>query len=286
LPVVATIRDAYAFTFAHLGGIIGLIWVPTLLLTVMGFFSFQRYYNDLVDALAGGNNAALGASVLMMLGYLVAALLLYAVILVSVAQLVLGQRTGSVLAHFSFGALEWRTFRALAGLVGLALMMMLTIILAGNTMLALVSGGARISQAQGGTMLLLLVYLVLVAGAPRFLMLLPAVAVAETAPALRRCWALSAGNFWRLLAVLVAVVLPVLLLFVAGEALLAGTAPALDTSSEKMLMISGLVRARQVLPLMSGLSFLFSPFLVALFCGASISAWRVLKGEETVPAAT
>ena len=42
---------------------------------------------------------------------------------------------------------------------------------------------------------------------------------------------------------------------------------------------------RQVLPLMSGLSFLFSPFLVALFCGASISAWRALKGEQAEQAA-
>jgi len=280
LPVVATIRDAYLFTLHHLGAVIGLIWVPMLALTVTGFFSMHRYYSDLIDALASGNAANLGPSILMMLGYLVAALLLYAVILVSVVQLALGQRTGSVMAHFSFGALEWRTFRALAGLFGLALMLMLTVVLAGNAVLALVSGSSHIGEAQGGTILLLLVYFLLVACAPRFLMLLPAVAVAETGPALRRCWALSAGNFWRLLAVLVAMILPVLVLFAGAEALLASAAPPLDTASDKMLMISGLMRARQVLPLMSGLSFLFSPFLVALFCGASISAWRALKGEQ------
>jgi hypothetical protein len=285
LPVVATIRDAYLFTLHHLGAVIGLIWVPMLVLTVTGFFSMQRYYNDLIDALSSGNAANLGPSILMMLGYLVAALLLYAVILVSVVQLALGQRTGSVMAHFSFGALEWRMFRALASLFGLALMVMLTVILAGNAALALASGSPHIGEAQGGTILLLVVYFLLVAGAPRFLMLLPAVAVAETGPALRRCWALSAGNFWRLLAVLVAMILPVMLVFTAAEAVLSAAAPPLDIASEKMLMISGLVRARQVLPLMSGLSFLFSPFLVALFCGASISAWRALKGEQAEQAA-
>jgi len=52
VPVIATIRDAYVFAATHLGGVIGLIWVPMVLATVMGFFSFQRYYADFSDALA------------------------------------------------------------------------------------------------------------------------------------------------------------------------------------------------------------------------------------------
>ena len=32
MPVVATIRDAYSFTLTHLGSVIGLIWVPMVLL--------------------------------------------------------------------------------------------------------------------------------------------------------------------------------------------------------------------------------------------------------------
>ena len=34
VPAVATIRDAYVFTATHLGGIIGLIWVPMVLVTI------------------------------------------------------------------------------------------------------------------------------------------------------------------------------------------------------------------------------------------------------------
>ena len=79
VPVIATIRDAYIFTVTHLGGIIGLIWVPMVLATVMGFFSFQRYYADFSDALASSNAAALAPSLLMMLCYLIAALLLQAI---------------------------------------------------------------------------------------------------------------------------------------------------------------------------------------------------------------
>ena len=68
IEVVATIRDAYVFAITHLGGVIGLIWVPMVLATIMGFFSLQRYYNDFIDAMASGNVAALGPSMLMMLG--------------------------------------------------------------------------------------------------------------------------------------------------------------------------------------------------------------------------
>jgi hypothetical protein len=284
LSVIAIIRDAYLFTLHHVGAVIGLIWVPMLLSTVMGFFTFQRYYNDLIDALATGNAAHLGPSILMMLGYLVAALLLYAVMLVAVTQLALGARQGGAVAHFSFGALEWRMFRALAGLAGLGVLVMLTVIMVGNPLLSLL-GGAHVGEAQAGYLLMLTLYGLLVAGAPRFLMLLPAVAAAETAPALRRCWTLSAGNFWRLLAVLMAIFVPVVLIAAVAETLLAGPSPALNTGSDKMLMLSGLMRARQVLPLMSGLSFLFSPVLIALFCGASVSAWRALKGETAAQAA-
>ena len=281
LSVIVIIRDAYLFAMHHLGAVIGLIWVPMLLTTVMGFFTFQRYYNDLIDALAAGNAASLGPSILMMLGYLMAALLLYAVMLVSVVQLALGQRQGGAVVHFSFGALEWRMFRALAGLVGLGILLMLTLVLVSNPLLALMIGG-HVGEAQAGYLLMLMLYGLLLAGAPRFLMLLPAVAVAETAPALRRSWGLSAGNYWRLLAVLMAVFVPVLAVASVAETLLAGPAPVVSTAGDKMLMPSGLMRARQVLPLMSGLGFLFSPVLIALFCGASVSAWRALKGESAV----
>lgn len=279
VPVVAAVRDAYLFAFHHLGTVIGLIWVPMLALTVAGFFSMQRYYNALIDVLVGGNAANLGPSVLMVLGYLVAALLLYAVILVAVTQLALGQRSGGAMIHFAFGAPEWRMFRALAGLLGLTLLLILTVVLVGDSLVAL-AGKARLSQTEDGAILLMLVYVLMLVLAPRFLMLLPAVSVAENEPVLRRCWTLSAGNFWRLLGVLVAIFLPILVLFAGAQMLLSGPMPVLSETGDKMAMVSGLMRARQALPLMSGLGFLFSPFLVALFAGASAACRRLLTGTN------
>jgi hypothetical protein len=281
IPVVATIRDSYTFATTHLGGVIGLIWVPMVLATVMGFFSFQRYYNDFIDAMAGGNVAALGPSLLMMLGYLVAALLLYAVMFVAVVQLALGARAAPAVAHFAFGHLEWRMFRAFLGFIGVILVLVLPAFITASALLTM--AGARLPQTAGSILLMLVFYGVILLSMPRFFVLLPVVAVAESAPVLRRAWTLSAGNFWRLLAVLLAIFGPILVLFTGLEMALAGRAPALVAgSTEQVILLAAIVRAREVLPLISGLGFLISPLVVGLFAGASVSIWRSVKDEPAV----
>jgi len=281
IEIVATIRDAYVFAITHLGGVIGLIWVPMVLATIMGFFSLQRYYNDFIDAMAGGNVAALGPSMLMMLGYLIAALLLYAVMFVAVVQLALGARSAPAFAHFAFGNLEWRMFRALLAFIGVVLVLVLPAFVVADAVFAM--AGTRLPQAAGPALMLLIFYGVVLLAMPRFFVLLPTVAVAETAPVLRRAWMLSAGNFWRLLAVLLAVFGPILLLFTGLEVVLAGRAPAHAAGgTEQMQMLAAIMRARDVLPLISGLGFLISPLVVGLFAGASVSVWRTLKDEPAL----
>src|SRR5690349_11783783 len=156
IEVVATIRDAYVFALTHLGGVIGLIWVPMVLATVMGFFSFQRYYNDFIDAMASNNVAALGPSMLMMLGYVVAALLLYAVMFVAVVQLALGARSAPAVGHFAFGNLEWRMFRALIAFIGVVLVLALPAFVAADAVLA--TTGGRLPQSAGPALMILISY--------------------------------------------------------------------------------------------------------------------------------
>ena len=277
LPVVATIRDAYAFTAANLGGIIGLIWIPMVLVTVMGFFALQRYYNDMIAAMASGVTATLGPTMLMMLGYVVAAVLLRAVMYVAVVQLALGTRNAPAWAHFAFGAAEWRMFRAFLAFVGLVFAFVIPILVIGSAAL-----GAAGAQGPAMAGLVLLFYGVLLLTVPRFLTLLPAIAVAEEAPVLRRSWQLSAGNFWRLLGIMAGIFVPMLILISVLQLLLGGRLPAAPAGSEQMRMMAGLLRARETLPLVSGLGFLISPLLIGLFSSASVSAWRALKNEPTV----
>ena len=274
IEVVATLRDAYAFAFAHLGGIIGLIWVPMVLTTVAQFFTFHRYYNSFIDAAVAANPALLGASLLTMLGYLVAAMLLYAVMVVAVVQLTLGARADGAIVHFSFGPLEWRTFRAFMGLVGIGL---------GLTFIALtlIEATSLPPLAGGGALLLIMATAFLLLG-PRLILLLPAVAVAETAPVLRRAWALSQGNHLRLLAVLLGVVVPPFLVALVAEMLLGGQGPAMSAGLSMADQVTFAKHALQMLPLTCGLSFFISPLVVGLFAGASVAAWRGLKDEAQV----
>ncbi|HEX4272061.1 MAG TPA: hypothetical protein VHZ32_11770 [Rhizomicrobium sp.] len=272
IPVIATIRDAYVFTATHLGGIIGLIWVPMVMATVMGFFSLQRYYNDFSDALISNNAAGLAPSLLMMLCYLVAALLLQAIMYVAVVQMALGARGAPAVAHFAFGNLEWRMFRSFVAFIGVCVMLVIPAFVIGTA--ALKAAGRAADPAQLG----LVFYVIIALAMPRFLALMPAIVVGETAPVLRRAWTLSAGNFWRLLAVLLAIFGPIFLVFTGIDMLLIGHGAAI-TGDEQEQMRTAISRARAVLPLMSGLGFLISPLIVGLFAGASVSAWRTLKEE-------
>lgn len=275
LPVVATIRDAYAFAFGQLGGIIGLIWIPMVLLTVAQFFTLLRYYNAMIDFLATHNVTTLGPACLMLLAAMAAALLLYAIMFVSVSQLALGNRQPGVIAHFAFGPMEWRLARPLLGLVALAMLGLLIFML----LLSQVIASGKLSQQGASGVLMLLLCGATLAVAPR-LLLLPTVTVNETAPALRRVWTLSHGNYLRLLAVLLALIVPVLaVVWVVNVALGGGL---VMTGDDQAQMLQTLLQGRTSLPMTCGVSFFVSPVLVGLLAGGGVSAWRSLTGEHVL----
>jgi len=280
IPVVATIREAYVFAATHLGGVIGLIWVSMVMITIARYFTFYRFYNDFIDFLASNNTAQMGPTLLMMLFYLVAALLLYAVMFVAVIQLALSARAAPAFIHFAFGPLEWRMFRAFFAFAGLMLLIAMAIMIAVNAGFALVPA-AKANQAAVSTVMILAMFCIGLVLTARFLLLLPAIAVNETAPALRRAWALSAGNVLPLLGVLLGIFLPVALVFVLIDLGLGEKSGALTGATSQLQMVAAVMQARQTLPLTCGLSFFFSPLVIALFAGASVSAWRTLKDEPT-----
>lgn len=277
ISVIAVVRDAYAFAFAHLGAIIGLIWVPTLLLTVMGFFSSQHLYTGAIEALSGGQATSIGTGFLAWLAYLVSALLLQAVAFVAVVQLALGARTTPVIAHFAFGPLEWRMFSALASFTVLLLLGFLI----GSTLVSAVAGRGL---SPTTALLVLLIYGLMLAALARFFLLLPAIAVVETGPVLRRVWQVTMGNFGRLFLVLLAIIVPLFLLAMLLMIPVGGRIPPPppgigDIQAQQLAMMRWL---RDALPYLWGLLFLISPLVVGLFAGASVAAWRALKDEGSV----
>ncbi len=191
IPVLDTIRAAYRFTFTHLGAIIGLIWLPMILATVMGFFVMQRFFVALADAFASNNFARMGPALLGLISFVLVALLLLAMMSVPVMQLALGSRKQGALAHFAFGPQEWRLFRAGLGVAGF-LFALLVIVSMGTTAL-LGMGTVNANLASLGLFYVCLIFFIL-----RFGFFLPVVAVVESGPVLPRSWLMSAGNFWRI----------------------------------------------------------------------------------------
>ena len=281
ISVGATVRDAYAFLGAHFSGIIGVIWLPTVLISIAQFFTFHRFYNDMVNVLASDNTTPMAPALLMLLGYVVAKLLLSALMCVGVVQLALGGRPASALIYIAFGPSEGRLFRAFCGFVGLLFMGAIMVLIFANIAM---TTGARSHGVEEGVSALMM--LALVAGtvllAARLLALAPAIAVGETAPVLRRAWALSAGNFWRLVGVLLALFLPVLLFSVLLELGLGQKGATTAATTPTLQVIAAMMHARQILPLTCGLSFFLSPLVIGLYCGASVSAWRAVKDEPAL----
>src|SRR4051812_29112211 len=198
IPVLATIREAYQFTFTHLGAIIGLIWLPMILLTVIGFFVKRRFLDALAGSLASDSYTSTGPETLGLLCYFIAALLLLAMMCVPVMQLALGTRKQGAMIHFGFSGTEWRLFRSLMGLIGFLLLPLLVIIIAIS--LVQTSNGAVLRIAQSLPLVMLVYFLGAIYCGLRFGLLLPAVTVSETGPLLSRTWSLTAGNFLRILA--------------------------------------------------------------------------------------
>ena len=267
LPVSATIREAYSFTFAHLGAIIGLIWLPMVLLTVGDFF--VTHYAAAQMAAGFDNNAALAQ-----LLFLPLQILLYAVMLVPVTELALGQRQGGAMIHFGLGRPEWRMFRALLGL-------MMLVLAAGVILAALLGGlaaGATISARAGvGQLVLLLLVGGLVYIQVRFVTLLLPLVVTEEKSLLQRSWTLTNGNFWPLLAVLLGTLLPPLLLM--AMAMGAVLRPSLDPAAQPSVEAVNAAMAAN-LPLVMGLEFFVAPLLIGLSVGASVFSFRALTRTD------
>jgi len=281
IPIVQTVKAAYGFVFTHLGAIIGLIWVPMVLVTVLGFFVEQRYYAAAADALASDNFARLGPSVISLFCYFVAAILLYAMMYVPVMQLALGQRKDGAIFHFALGPAEWRMFRALAGLAAYLFLPVLITAFLFNTVVALMgqAGQAKSMLAAGGLeVLLALSYLALVYIALRFVFLLPAVAVNEEGPVLPRAWILSGGNFWRILAIMLATLGPVALAAAVAQIALEGSGALLPSFANSAAMAAAQLHLISLnMPVSKGVDFLVAPLVLGLAAGSSAAAMRALK---------
>jgi hypothetical protein len=289
VPIAKTIAYAYSFTFGQLGTIIGLSWIPLVAIAVLQFLPYA----------VGGDPNAQPANLteegrigLERFASSVLQMLLYAIIYVPVTRQALGLRQGGALFHFSLGPAEFRLFGALILFV-LVLMAMAV----GIGVLGLVSAGVDAASGKNAALALLLAILIFVAvlgfiyAVLRLAFVLVPVTVAEDHVSLTRSWQLSRGNFWRIFVVMLAVMLPVYLIHLAGLTAIIGPAlfaplPA-DTSAAQHAIVQRFALIGHHMPEYIGLQLILAPFGIGLAIGASSFGYRALVPSNMVgPTAT
>jgi hypothetical protein len=278
LPVADTIRFAYTFAFGQIGAIIGLVWLP---LVIVAFLQFLPYALGTAYTAAGSNSAEATGATFIDLAFSTTALVLYAMNFVSVTRQALGLRQGAASIHIALGWPEWRMFAAIV-ISGL--------ILTAALGLYLILGSMLFPGAPGGGLMAGLVVLYAVAGfgafvwfALRLVFLLAPVVVVEERLDLVRAFLLSRGNVWRILAITLAVTLPLLLVqgialgVIVGPELFAPLSGTSTAIAERFRLLD------RHMPALIGLFLMLTPFNLGLVFGASSFAYRTLVPPRTAP---
>jgi hypothetical protein len=224
IPVGQTIAFAYHFLFARIGTIVGIAWLPAILSSVVSYMiaTYAAMHRAEFEA---GDPQATGAYIVISMFGLMVTIFMASVVAVAITRQVLGQGSSGVVLYFAAGRTEWRM---LAANVRYLLAIFALIALAALiTILAFMLSGIPLDaperiQPSAATILAGLiswfVFLYALATILRVGFLLPPSIVAEEKGGLRRSYELTKGNFWRALAVVLALGLPLLLLVLGGEA--------------------------------------------------------------------
>jgi hypothetical protein len=103
------------------------------------------------------------------------------------------------------------------------------------------------------------------------------VAVQDEGPVLPRAWKLSAGNFWRIVAILLGTMGPVAIVAALGQAMLEGPQALMPAFSSSSAMAAAQLHIMSMnMPLTQGIGFLVAPLLLGLAAGASAASFTAL----------
>ena len=298
IPVVRTIKESYRFTFGGLGTVIGLIWLPIVVLTVGGYFTMVPYFSGMAGALESGDVSQQGPLVVRELAFEIVTIVLMAVVAVAITREILSPMKRPPFLRFSLGLTELRVVGGFFGLFVLMIVfaIILTIIglvagFAVNAVLpaaaAAVGGAGLPARAVSVAMLaalvccLALVYIVTRLG----FLLVPAAAM-EGGFGLERSWKLTKGNFWRIFLIAVATLVPVLIAAIVLEVAVLGPDilnPYVELARDQAAqMRHSAEQMRQMaahLPLLTGIGFLLAPFTYGMTFAPAAFAYRALMAR-------
>ena len=212
IPVGKTVTFAYNFLFTRIGTIAGVATLPALLASAVDYL--VRSYTSTEET-----EAAAGTNLLIWVAGTVVTIFISSVATVGITRAALGVPLGRDAYYFPVGPLELRMFAAkLRFWVGVVALLVLASIVSSLALLfaGVPLDGAGTIQPSGATLVAGLatwaafgyaIFTILRMG-----FLLSATVVAEERGGLQRSHDLSRGNFWRIVAVLLALAAPILVL--------------------------------------------------------------------------
>jgi hypothetical protein len=299
IPVGATIAYAYRFAFGQAPTLLRAIWLPLLLQLVLAFFLIKR--SALLFAAMNAQDPSATTLVGPVLLLVPVIIILFFVQLTAAMETALGNPPRSWFT-FRLDKPMWRLLGGFvitaliitAAMIGYLMVLYVVAFLAEATLKASVSAGTARSLA-----ILIAAGVVLVAYggviflAVRFLFLTAPISVAQRQIGLTQAWHLSAGNFWRILLIALAILIPILIVNYAFTLSLTGLPPAMPGASKQAReaaeaawrvaeMNAMAERWYLTLPL-SGVLLLFQ---FGAGCAAQVFAYRALtESKDSAPVA-
>jgi hypothetical protein len=296
IPVGKTIAHAYRFVFANIPAIVRAIGLPLLAQLVVIFLLTKRAALFMAAAQAHDPSAPSLVGPLLLLFLLT--LIFFFAQFTAATQTALGRPPQSWLS-LPFGKPMWRlmggfiTALAATAAVGLVLFLALWLVAFGLDQVVKVAPGSRQIVAVLAGLMVAAFFCALLFVLLRFLFLLAPVSVAEEQLGVKRSWKLSAGNFWRIFLVTLAIALPVTIVNYTYGYFMAGPLHIAPGASKETIEAAQMAWRITQLNAMAERWYITLPLtaLVMLFqlgagCAAQVFAWRTLtEGEASAPVA-
>jgi len=213
IAVGATISGAYEFAFAGFLSVLGTVWFPFAILFIFDAGAVFLIAPDLPREIMHGQfdpSVLFGLRRVQGIVWLLG-LVIRSMVTVGLQERALGRAHGPTFFYFSLGVPVWRMIGAMfLAIVALVFLAILTVIVTAIVATAAVKFGAHFGWAIAVIAIIAAICWYIYA-AVRLMFFLPAVVVAEEQIGLVRSWELGGGNFWRIVAVIFVVFVPVLI---------------------------------------------------------------------------
>lgn len=315
VPVMRTIEEAYGFAFGRFFTVLGVVWLPWVILYGFMFGVPMLFGTSMLNLLFYQfDSQAPAFAPWYVLGIRVLPYLIGAMVTAGVMERALGLVSGPTFFYFSLGRPVWRMigawFLAFVFFMFAVLIAVIACVAVVAVSALLVGAGMDKAPSSGGIwagLIAAIVVIGIVVGliyfALRLLFLLPAVVIAEKRIGLERTLQLSKGNAWRFFLIALGIILP----FIVAEIVLGGiligtrlpqlisafqTLPIPKHSDPTPDQIGAIMRGifatlfnvyGSMLYVLGAIFAVLGIFAAGLKAGASSAAYRALVPEAPMP---